>query len=67
MHVRFSRASADELIRILKLNLSEFEDIRALDIDPNMEGFAVVAQKEKWKSILEFNLVSHFSLIIQEV
>jgi hypothetical protein len=49
------------------LNLSEFEDIRALDIDPNMEGFAVVAQKEKWKSILEFNLVSHFSLIIQEV
>ena len=32
-HVRFSHASAGELKRILKLNISEFEDLRALDID----------------------------------
>jgi len=33
MHIRFSHASAGELKRILKLNLSGFEEIRAADID----------------------------------
>jgi hypothetical protein len=33
MHVRFSHASAGELKRILKLNLSGFEEIKASNID----------------------------------
>ncbi len=46
MHVRFSHASADELKRILKLNLSGFEEIKASILITgimNVENF----QKEK--------------------